>query len=99
MDEKSICIFDALKLEYLNNMVGYNEQIELNDLVLNWEVNETAVMGQVSHKITIEDESEYHFQTAYKPEEYLEMLEESNLRLVQQVDYDERIIYICKKEL
>lgn len=99
MNKNSIFVFDALKLKYLNDMVGYNEQIELDDLVLKWEVNETPIMGQISHKITIEDESEYHFQTAYEPEEYLKMLEESNLRLIKQVDYDERIIYICKKEL
>ncbi len=99
MSENSIFIFDALKLKYLNKLVGYNEQIELDDLVINWEVNETLIKGQVSHKITIEDESELHFQKAYEPSKYLEMLEKSNLRLIQEIDYDERIIYICKKEL
>ncbi len=90
MSENSIFIFDALKLKYLN---------KLDDLVINWEVNETLIKGQVSHKITIEDESEFHFQKAYEPSKYLEMLEKSNLRLIQEIDYDERIIYICKKEL
>lgn len=98
MNAKSIFIFDFLKTSYLNNLIGHTEQINLGDSTLNWEVLETSKTAQVKHKVTIDGEEETHTQTTFGEEQYEILLTEVNLKVIEKVVLDDRIIFVCMKK-
>ncbi|MCK5761268.1 MAG: class I SAM-dependent methyltransferase [Candidatus Izimaplasma sp.] len=96
MNHKSIFVFDFLKTEYLTNLAGYHEEINLDNSKLVWSVENTDKELQIKHKVTIDNISESHIQTTFTEKEYLELLEESNLKMVDREELDERVIFVCK---
>ena len=96
MNENSVFIFDFLKVDYLMNLIGHHEEIELDDSRLIWDVEKTEKELQIRHKVTIDDYKEKHIQTTFKETEYGKLLNDSNLQVVEQVSLEDRFIYLCK---
>jgi len=97
MKNSSIFIFDFLKEEYLQNLVGYEETIKLDDSIIHWEVKETGVVNQVKHIVKIGDYEEAHTQTTLSEDKYIKLLEQSNLIITKRITLEDRVIVVCMK--
>jgi len=99
MNSNSIYLFDFLKTTYLENLVNYHEEILLDDTTLVWDVLKTNETFKVKHVVTINNEIETHTQKTYKESEYVQMTKEAMLKVVEKVELEDRIIFVCKKDL
>lgn len=97
MNENSIYIFDFLKTKYLTNLIGHSEKITLDNSLLIWNVVSTDKELQIRHNITIDGVKEFHIQTTFFEDDYIKMLKQSNLNVVEKVELEDRIIFVCKK--
>jgi len=98
MHSKSIFIFDFFKVEYLDKLIGHDEDIKLENDQINWKVEKTNTTNQVKHSLNINGNIETHIQTTFEKKDYIEWLKECNLKVKKTVANNERIILLCKKE-
>jgi len=99
LHNKSIFIFDALRVKYIEKMDKYHEDILMKDELIEWDVYKTMIPNQIKHVVKIGNEIETHIQTTYKQSEYQAMLKKHNLIIVEKKKLDERIVYVCKKRV
>lgn len=98
MNLDSIFIFDFLKVEYLEELLGYHEEIVADDSKIIWDVLKTNKTAQVRHKIAIGDTDETHIQTTFGERIYVDLLSKNNLEVIKRVSLEERIIFVCKRK-
>ncbi|MBU1019791.1 MAG: class I SAM-dependent methyltransferase, partial [Firmicutes bacterium] len=98
LEQNSVFMFDFLKTEYIEQLDGYQESIDLEDQIVDWHVEKTEVPFQVLHTLTFEDVIEQHLQTTFPPKVFKELLLQAGLKVVKKKMLEERIIYVCKKE-
>lgn len=96
MEHNSIFMFDFLKIEYLNNLVGHSEKVEIDNSELVWEVVKTDITAQVKHIVTIDNEIETHIQTTFEEDEYIKLLLVNDLKVLEKVILEDRIVFVCK---
>jgi SAM-dependent methyltransferase len=99
MKEDSIFIFDFLKLDYMYKVDGYEETMDINGSTINWKVNKHIGTSQISHKVTINDQTEIHTQITYSEEEYKKILSICKIEIFNTIYLEERIIFVCKKRI
>lgn len=99
MNTNSIFIFDALRPSYINKLSSHHEEILLVDELMIWDTTLTNIPNQIKHTVKFGNHIETHIQTTYNFKEFSRMLKESNLSLIKKVKLEERIIYVCRKEL
>ena len=97
MNENSIFVFDFLKADYITNLIGHHEEIQIDNSNLEWKVEKTDKELQVRHIVTIENLREPHIQTTFIENEYLKLLKESKLKVIDKELFEERIIFVCKR--
>lgn len=98
MNLDSIFIFDFLKVKYLEELLGYHEEIAVDDSIIIWDVLKTNKTAQVKHKITIGDVDETHIQTTFEERIYVNLLNENNLKVIKTVSLEDRMIFVCKRK-
>ena len=98
MNNNSIYLFDFLKTDYLESLIGYHEKIKLEDATLIWDVLKTKEKYEVKHFVTINDEIETHTQRTYKETVYFEMCQEARMNVIEKIELDDRTIFVCKKK-
>ena len=98
MNLDSIFIFDFLKVEYLEELLGYHEEIVADDSKIIWDVLKTNKTAQVRHKIAIGDTDETHIQTTFEERIYVDLLSKNNLEVIKRVSLEDRIIFVCKRK-
>ncbi len=99
MNADSIFLFDALKPSYINKLSTHHEEILLSDELMIWDTTLTNIPNQIKHTVRFGNTVETHLQTSYLQKDMMHMLKEANLTVVKKVKYDERILYVCRKEL
>lgn len=97
MDKNSIFIFDFLKVDYLESLNDYNEEIDLGDSVITWNITKTENLNQVKHTLKMGEDIETHIQTTYTLPEYKKMLNSQKLIVIKSKVLDERIILVCQR--
>ena len=70
MDKDSVFIFDFLRIEYLNSLDNYHEDIELEDTIIKWNIEKTSNENQVKHTLEMDDVTETHIQSTYSLKKY-----------------------------
>ena len=98
MDKNSIFIFDFLKVEYLESLADYSEDIDLGDTFIKWNITKTEVENQIKHTLKMNDDVETHIQTTYEFNKYKEFLKSENLKVLKSKVLDERIILVCARK-
>lgn len=98
MTKNSIFIFDFLRPAYLDSLDNYNENIELENTTLKWNINKTEILNQVKHTLILGDNIETHIQTTYDLKKYKELLNSRNLKVIKTKVLDERIILVCERK-
>ncbi|GEM_PF-857827 len=98
MNANSILIFDFLKVSYLKNLIGYHEEIELDNSKLVWDVEITTNKNQIKHIVNINDCIEVHTQTTFPEESYIKLLSNAKLFVIDKVVLEDRMIFICQKK-
>lgn len=88
-------IFDALKLDYLRNLIGYQETFNLGEEALIWSVKEGANPDSVRHLFQKENRIQTLNQRTFT-EATLRSLIPQDLDLTT-VELEDRMIYIIKK--
>ncbi len=99
MHDDSIYLFDFLKTSYVTSLIGYHEEVELEDAKLTWKVLATKEKYKIKHYVTINDSTEIHFQRTYVEKAYEEMCNKAMLQVAMKVELEDRIIFICKKDV
>ncbi len=99
MNSESIFIFDFLRVPYLEKMDGHHEEILLYDDLLKWSVVKTNIPNQIKHTVEIGTSVEHHILTTYLQKDYLHYLKEASLYVIKKVRLEDRIIFVCKKEI
>ena len=98
MDKDSVFIFDFLRIEYLNSLDNYHEDIELEDTIIKWNIEKTSNENQVKHTLEMDDVTETHIQSTYSLKKYKQLLNSENLKVVKSKTLDERIILVCERK-
>jgi len=98
MDKHSIFIFDFLKLEYLESLDNYSENIDLGDTFIKWNITKTEVENQVIHTLKMNDDVETHIQTTFELKKYKELLNSENIKVLKTKVLDERVILVCERK-
>lgn len=98
MTKTSIFIFDFLKPEYIKSLDEYKEDIELEDILIKWNIVKTDVPNQIRHTLTLGDEVETHIQTTFELNKYKNLLLGENLKVIKTKVLDERIILVCERK-
>ena len=98
MDKKSIFIFDFLRVEYLDSLDDFTEDIDLGDTFIKWSITKTEVNNQVKHTLKMNDDVEIHIQTTYELKKYKELLNSENLKVLKTKVLNERIILVCGRK-
>lgn len=98
MEKNSIFIFDFLRVEYLESLDDYSEDIDLGDTFIKWNITKTEVDNQVKHTLKMNDDVETHIQTTYELKKYKELLNSEQLKVLKTKILDERIILVCGRK-
>jgi len=99
MSNDSVLIFDFLKTDYLVNLIGYHEEISLENETIIWDVFKNGEEFKIKHIISIGNITETHTQTTFKEEEYIKMCKSIKIIVVEKIQLDDRVIFVCKKDL
>ena len=99
MNTNSIFLFDAIKPTYIHKLSGYKEDVLLKDDVMRWSAVETNIEHQIKHTIQIGNHIESHLQMAYTLKDMAHMLKDNHIEIIKKIKYEDRILYLCKKEL
>lgn len=97
MTPDSILVFDFLRPQFIKEIIGHKEHIEVEDSVIAWHVLETDVQNQIEHHLEFEDGEEIHIQQTHPFKTYKKLLNQVGLFVVKKVKTKERIVCVCKK--
>ena len=98
MEKNSIFIFDFLKIDYLESLVNYSEDIDLGDTYIQWNISKSDVDNQIVHTLKMDEDVETHVQTTYDLIKYRELLNSENLKIIKIQDLEERIVLVCGRK-
>lgn len=98
MDKNSIFIFDFLRVDYLESLSDYSEDIDLENTSIKWRITKTEVANQVKHTLIMNEDIETHIQTTYDLKKYKEFLNSENIKVLKTRTLDERIILVCGRK-
>jgi SAM-dependent methyltransferase len=99
MNKDSIFVFDFLRAAYLEKIDGHQEEILLSDDLLTWNVVLTNIEHQIKHTIKIGTDIETHIQRTYLSKDYVKMLKQVGIHVLKKVKLEDRIVFVCKKEM
>lgn len=97
MRQDSLLVFDFLRPQFVKDLVGHKETIELEDESFTWEVTSTDEPLRIEHMLSFENASETHLQQTHPLKFYKSCLNDVDLFIVKKHKTKERIICVCKK--
>ena len=101
LNDEGILALDFLKESYINDLIGYNEQDEYNDMTFDWKVSKGDKDLSIVHDITFTFQdnviNEKIYEQTFPKKVYLSLLKEVGFNILEEVNLDERIILILQK--
>ena len=99
MNTDSVFLFDSIRPQYVDKVNGHKEDILVQADVLTWHVTKTNIKNQIKHTIKIGNHYETHLQQAYSVREMSALLKQAKLLPIKKIKLEERILYVCKKDV
>lgn len=99
MNTDSVFLFDSIRPQYIHKLSGHTEEVLLKDDVMRWSAVLTNIDNQMKHTIQIGNHIESHLQMAYTLKDMTVMLKSNHIEVIKKIKYEDRILYVCKKEL
>ncbi len=97
LEEDGVFLFDFITVKYVEKMQRYHEDILMHDELIEWDVSRTIVPNQLKHQVKIGKQVETHIQTTFKQSDFVQMLKDANMNVVEKKKLGERVIFVCKK--
>lgn len=98
LEEDGVFLFDFITIKYVEKMQRHHEDILMHDELIEWTVSKTIVPNQLKHQVKIGKKIETHIQTTFKQSEYIAMIKEAKMQVIEKKKLEERIILVCKKK-
>lgn len=91
-----VMMFDLLRCEYLDSIIGYEESINVNNTPYSWRVKKGDTRCSVIHEVTSNDTTASHKEIAFNSELVMDLI--NDFDLLELIALEERTIYIIKKK-
>lgn len=97
-----IFLFDVHQIDYLNDLIGYSEEEELDGFSYKWKVLKGSESNSIIHDLTIyannKEYHENHFQRTYDINTYLNALESVGFKTTLLPETDDYKVFIMAKK-
>jgi len=97
LKDHGVFVFDAIHQEYMDSMIGYEDELVFKDKTLYWSVKKESNQS-LKHYLKVKDEEAHLIQYIYSDHELSEALLLNKLTIKKTIKTEERTIFLVKKD-